>query len=427
MRSLPLVLLTATAFAQAPPQAQPQALTLAEAEALAVKNNPEVSAALLNAAAANQVTIEVRSADYPTAYASVTGAGGIHSSNLSAGGLTNSAVNNRIGAGVTATQLISDFGRTRNLTQSSQFHAQARQQDATARRADVLLQVDRAYFQALRATSVLTVAQQTVNARQLVSDQVTALAASQLKSGLDVSFANVNLSQAKLLLINAENDVKAAFAELSQALGYREPRTFTVADPGMPDAPPSDPQPLIQTSFASRPELAAAKADYAGAQKFAIAERDLKNPTISAIGTAGGTPLHDEALHGRYAAVGVNMNIPIFNGHLFTARETEAELRSREAEQNLHSLENSIARDVQVAFLNADTAWRRVGVTAELLANANEALNLAQARYNLGLSSIVELSQAQLNQTQAQIDSASAKFDYDLQRAVLDYQQGLKK
>jgi outer membrane protein len=417
---LMLAVLAGAAWAQ-------DSLTLPEAEALAVKNNPDVSAALLFAAAANQVTIETKAADYPTAYASVTGAGAIHSSNLSAGGLTNSSVNNRVGSGFTATQLITDFGRTRNLTASAQLHAQAREQDAEARRADVLLQVDRAYFQALRANEVLTVAQQTVKSRQLVADQVQALANSKLKSGLDVSFANVSLSQAKLLLVNAESDLKAGYAQLSQALGYREPHTFTLTDPGMPAAPPTDAAPLLQASLANRPEIRSAKADYEGAQRFTAAEHDLRKPTISAIGTAGVTPVHDDALRGRYAAAGVNLNIPIFNGHLFSARENEAALRAQRAEQTLRSVENAVTHDVQVAFLNADTAWRRVALTGELLANANEALNLAQARYDLGLSSIVELSQAQLNQTQAQIDGASARFDYDLQRSVLDYQEGLKR
>ena len=84
----------------------------------------------------------------------------------------------------------------------------------------MLLQVDRAYFGALGAQAVLTVAQQTVEARQLVADQVDALAASGLKSSLDVSFARVNLAQAQLLLVQAQNDVQASFAALTAAMGF---------------------------------------------------------------------------------------------------------------------------------------------------------------------------------------------------------------
>ena len=79
---------------------------------------------------------------------------------------------------------------------------------------------------------------------------------------------------------------------------------------------------------------------------------------------------------------------------------------------------------MRVAWLNANTALQRLGVTAELLQQATQALDLAQARYDLGLGSIVELSQAQLNKTSAEIVSTSAKYEYQIQRAVLDYQTG---
>ncbi len=81
----------------------------------------------------------------------------------------------------------------------------------------------------LKAQAVLQVAQETVKNRQLVSDQITAMAKNLLKSDLDVSFANVDLSQAQLLLIQAQNDVQASFADLSAALGYADQRTFTLA------------------------------------------------------------------------------------------------------------------------------------------------------------------------------------------------------
>jgi outer membrane protein len=82
---------------------------------------------------------------------------------------------------------------------------------------------------------------------------------------------------------------------------------------------------------------------------------------------------------------------------------------------------------VQLAFLNASVAWQRLSVTQALLNQATQSVDLAQSRYDLGLSSIVELSQAQLNLTSAQITNAQAKFDYALQRAVLDYQTGVTK
>jgi outer membrane protein len=77
-----------------------------------------------------------------------------------------------------------------------------------------------------------------------------------------------------------------------------------------------------------------------------------------------------------------------------------------------------------MAYLNALTANDRLALTAQLLDQAKLALDLAQSRYDLGLSSIVELSQAQLNLTSAQIEAARAKYDYQALRTVLEYQIG---
>ena len=88
-------------------------------------------------------------------------------------------------------------------------------------------------------------AQETVKDRQLVSDQVTEMEKNKLKSGLDVSFANVDLAQAQLLLIQAQNDVQASFAELSAALGYADQRIYQLAEQPTPPAPPTDLSGLI--------------------------------------------------------------------------------------------------------------------------------------------------------------------------------------
>jgi outer membrane protein len=420
VRSLICLLLAWPLLAQTP-----VVLTLEQAEAMAVRNNPDVSVALLNAAAANQVTLEVRSAFLPTVFGSVTGVGALSGSTISAGALTNSSVYSRFGSGITAGQLISDFGRTSNLAASARLRAEGRADDAKATRAQIILQTDRAYFSVLRATAVLKVAQQTVEARQTVTDQVAALANANMKSGLDVSFANVNLSDAKLLLLSAQNDLRASYADLATAIGTRDSQIYELAEPTVPGAPPTDPAPLIQASLLARPDAQSARADYNAAIRFTAAEADLRKPTVSALASVGIVPEHAEQLKDRYFAGGVNVSIPIFNGHLFTARQSEAEFRAQAQAQTLRSLENRIAHDVTTALLNAGTAFQRQFLTTELLQQATLALDLSQARYNLGLSSIVELSQAQLNLTAAQIANSSAKFEYDLQRAVLDYQMGV--
>ena len=266
-------------------------------------------------------------------------------------------------------------------------------------------------------------AQETVKARQMVSNQVNSLFQSKLKSGLDLSFANVNLAQAKLLLLDAQNNENAALAALSAVLGFSSLQNFQLVDDSTPTAPPpGNVDDLISIAFTVRPEILALQFQSESAQKFRIAERDLLFPDIRALGAVGDTPVRNPIISAWYGAVGVNVNIPVFNGFLFSARAKEAALRARATEEQLRGLRDQIARDVRNSWLNATTAYDRLAVTQQLLEQANLALNLAQSRYNLGLGSIVELSQAQLQQTQAQITNAQAGYDYRLSLAVLKYQ-----
>jgi outer membrane protein len=95
-----------------------------------------------------------------------------------------------------------------------------------------------------------------------------------------------------------------------------------------------------------------------------------------------------------------------------------------EADQRLRNEQQGIARDVRIAYGSAITAYQRIDVTAQFLRQAALALDLARGRYQLGLSSIVELTQAELNLTQAEIENLSAKYDYQSQYAVLQYTMG---
>jgi outer membrane protein len=401
-----------------------QKLTLQEAEQIALQNHPLIQAAVQLASAASAQVQETRSFYYPQAYGSLTGVEAEHNSRIAAGALNNPIIYDRFADGITVNQLVTDFGRTNQLVKSSNLYAKAQKENVTATRADILLGVNRAYFNVLRAQAVLQVAEQTVKSRQLVADQTSALQKSSLKSGLDVNFANVDLAQAQLLLIQAQNDVQASFADLSSALGYEDQRMFQLADEPLPPAPPADVTPLLQEALQNRPELIRQGLDVKAAQSYATAERDLWFPTISAAGAAGLVPYRQDTLASRYAAAGINVNIPIFNGKLFNARHAEADSKAKAQQQYLRDLQDRIVRDVRTAWLNAGSAFQRLAVTDQLLSETTQAFDLAQSRYGLGLSSIVELSQAQLNLTQAEIAKVSAQYEFEGQIASLNYQLG---
>jgi outer membrane protein len=399
-----------------------KALTREEAEAIALKNNPQITIGKLQTLQAQQYVRETRSALLPAAFLSLTGVDSESGSRIAAGGLTNSVVFPRAAAGATVSQLITDFGRSTSLLSSSEFQAKAEDKNAAATIADITLAVDQAFYNSLETRELVKVAQQTVSARQVLVDKIQALTNAKLKSDLDLSFAKVDLARGKLLLLEALNNYQTSLAALSAILGYPDEQNFQLIESTEQLTPPApDAQPLILQALQQRPEAAALQYQVESAQKNSSAEHDLWRPTVEALGVVGIAPVRDPAIQNWYGAVGVNINIPVFNGFLYNARAKTADLQTEVARQKLADLRNNIARDVRISWQDTNRAYERLSVTQQLREQANLALDLAQQRYNLGLGSIVEFSQAELGKTEADIADTDAKFQYRLTQIVLAY------
>ena len=332
-------------------------------------------------------------------------------------------------AGGSGTQLITDFGRTRNLVASSKLQEKAQNASTLATTDDI---VARHRPGILRRTAspgaAASVAQQNVDTRQTTQTQVNQMTKNNLKSTLDLSFADVNLSQSKLLLLDAQNNRDSTMAALDAVLGLDRQVVYRLQDETTPlQAPPPDVEALTQLALRQRPDLQALDYDQQAAVKFSHAQRDQMFPTISAAGTAGSVPIRTAQYYNSnwWGGIGVNMNIPIFNGFLYSAESKEAALRAQAgAEEEPRSPRPDCAR----------CSYRLVGreyrVPARQRSPPNSCnrrtsrLTLAQTRYQLGLSSIVELSQAQYQQTDAAIGNANAQYQYRLTLATLNYQIG---
>jgi outer membrane protein len=412
------------AMAQAPVR-----LTLQDAKTMALQNHPQVLGAQNEAAYTDQQIIQARAPFYPTVDADLTGSQGNSLARIGAGALSASRLFNRFGQGLVFSQLVTDSGRTKNLVASSRLQAQASAQTYQATQYDVLLEVNRAYYAALHAQAVVRVATETVAARQLLLDQVTTLANNNLRSQLDVSFADVNVSEAKLLLLRAQDDVQSSLADLTRAMGSdQQTVNYQLVDEPLPQSPPAVPDALVAQAFMNRPEIASFQNARDSAEKFYEAEKDLARPAANVTGVMGFLPIINNGgshIPAEYEGVALNIDIPIFNGHLFSARREAARYKLNEANQRLRDVRERISRDVRVTWSNAMNAFQRIDVTAQFLRSATLAGDLANGRYQLGLASIVELTQAQLNVTQAEIENLSAKYDYQTQNAALQYSIGL--
>lgn len=407
----------------------PTLLTRQESEKIALANNPRIHISQLIARVQHQAVRERRADELPNLGGNLTAVAANDGSRISSGALTASSLLEHAGMGVQVSQLITDFGRTPNLVASTKLQEKARLADAEASREDIVLATDQVFFAVIEAQETLKVAAQTVSARQALTDQVSALASAKLRSDLDLSFAQVNLSQAKLLQLNAQNDLDAAKATLNAVLGYDKQMDFQLVDDvgSLPPLPP-DADVLIAEAIQHRPDLQSLKFSEQAAQKLSKAQHEQLFPTISALGVVGGTPVGSPEFFTTnwYGAVGGNISIPLFNGFRLTAQASEASLQAQSASEQTRALRDQVVRDVRTAWLNANTAMQRVTVTAELLNQADTALDLAKTRYDLGLSSIVELSQAELQQTEAAIGNANARSQYNFAVSTIRFQTGVQ-
>ena len=403
-------------------------ITLQEAEATAIKNNPQITVGKLQALQAREFTRETRAALFPQVGLSVTAVGSDPGSRISAGFLNNPIVYPRVAAGAAVSQLITDFGRTQNLVAHSVFQAKAQDQNAIATQQQIVLAVDEAFYNTLETKALLHVAEETVKARQDLVDQVQALTNAKLKSDVDLSFSKVDFARAKLLLLESQNSYEASLSTLSAMLGYPDRQDFAPVEPPSQNTPPAvDAAPLIQQALNQRPEVKALEDEVTAATKFSKAEHDLWWPTVSASGVVGAAPIRNDNITNWYGAAGVNINIPVFNGFLFNARAKSADLDTEVKRKRLQDLQDNIARDVRNTWLDTEKAYERLSVTQQLREQAQLALELSQARYKLGLATIVELSQAELQKTEADIDDTDARYQYAVSQIFLAYQMGLTR
>jgi outer membrane protein len=238
----------------------------------------------------------------------------------------------------------------------------------------------------------------------------------------------VDLARAKLLLLDAQDNYEASLSTLSAILGYADRQDFVPMEPSGTLTPPTeDAGPLIQQALDLRPEVRSLRDEVLAAEKFSRAEHDLWWPTVTAMGVVGGAPVRDPNITSWYGAAGVNVNIPVFNGFLFNARSKSADLATQVQQKKLQDLQDNVARDVRNSWLVTHNAYERLSVTQQLREQADLALELAQARYKLGLGTIVEYSQAELQKTDADIQDTDAHYRYTVSQITLAYEMGLAR
>jgi outer membrane protein len=405
-------------------------LGLRQAVEQALKVHPllqEADAALRAATAKKEQT---KSLYFPQIYANADSAAGAARINgrfvTPAGGLIQPNLS-QYTVGVIASQRLYDFGYTQNLVESSKLAERAQGEDINARRAFVVLTVERAYFNSLKRKRLVQIAEETVRERGIIKSQIESLYRQQLKSKLDLALVQVELTNAESLLVKARNDLKASFAELNRAMGVAGRDDYILEDLSVAVRHIRALDALIADSL-SHPELKRAREQAASADARAQAMKKQYLPTVSAIASAGNFDTFDssrtDVSTGGWWAAGATVSVPLFTGFLIENQVREATAQKTAADAGALNIEQALTQQVTNAYLDTISFTQQIKLAEEQVRTAQEALQLAKQRYKLGLGSVVEVTQSEVALTSAQTRLAESQYDYKIAEVTLAYTIG---
>jgi outer membrane protein len=389
------------------------------------------------ALAAGAVTDQAAARYYPelNAYAIQTGGTVRPLSAFNVGGAQNKPTSYVESAGFRADQLIYDFGQTAHKVLAERAGEEAAEKDIQTHKATVILRVQQAYIHCLRQKRLIDIAEETVLERGVLRDQIAMLYKRELKSKLDLDFISVELRNAEVQLLQAKNELRAAFAGLNNAMGVRGSEDYTLEHPPTPSALLDTLETLIIQALGDRPELLATDDRITQANERLSSAQALNRPTIAAQGMSGIIHFSDAPLN-QYAGshpgqtnlwwgAGAMVSVPIFTGFLIENRVAEARQQKYKAEQRKVDLANRIALEVTEAYLTLQTARQQITVEEKEVESARSALTLAKERYRLGLASIVDVTTATTVLLLSEVRLSEARYAVQVGIAAVAFATGI--
>ncbi len=338
---------------------------------------------------------------------------------------------NMLTGGLILNQLITDFGYTAHRILANEANEAASQKEILTNKAFVILAVQKAYLDCLLQQNLVDIAAETIKRRKAVRDQVQALYKNQLKSKVDLDLILVEVSNAELVLIRAQNDLKQAFASLNNAMGIQGVNHYELEKIPIKITPATAPESLVEVGLKDRPELLGSQDRLVATDELLKAAHALNFGSLSAVGTIGATKywdVHDSGIHDNQVAplwgAGATAKFPLFTGFRIQNQIKEAGHHKGEAEQELQNLANEVVLQIVRAYLTQTTNAEQITLERERVVFAKEALTLAQDRYRLGLSPIIEVVRATTALFESESRLAEALYIYKTSEAVVAYATG---
>lgn len=379
---------------------------------IALQRNPALQAAAGSANAARSRVGQARSAYFPQ----VTLSGGYSKFTLPTDP-TNARVD-QYTENATVTQNLFDFGRTWNQVTAAQKNAAAAGEDLRTTRAVVILNVKQAYYSLLRAEKNRDVLKETVGSFEKHLEQARGFFEAGVKSKFDVTKAEVDLSNARLNLIRAENALRIARVTLNNAMGMPDAPDYTIEDTLAFQKVAIAFEEARDRALANRPDLRSNDARRQASEAALSLARSNYLPFITGSASYTRTDRDFPPEPDGWSA-GVTVMLPLFSGFLTNSQVREAKENLAAARANVEALRQNVLLDVQQSWSNLQEAEERVAVAELTVKQAEENFAIAKGRYDAGVGSPIEETDALLALSNAKTSFIAALADYRVAEATL--------
>lgn len=319
-------------------------------------------------------------------------------------------------------QTMIDFGRTSTDVRQKTLDLQASQHDLSDTVAQVVQGVRLAYYGVLRALRAADVAVESVGQYRSHREQARALFEAGSKPKYDVTKADLDLSNAQLELITAENDLKLAWVNLNNAMGIDSSAVYSLEDILSMEPYEITLEEAVSRAYAQRSDLQSLAAQ----KDSAVAAGDLARkeyyPKIN--GTASYSFLGSQFPLEQQWNAGLQLQMNLFEGYLTKNRIEESQAKTKVMESKINSLKLQILQEVKKAYLNMRQAREKIGTTEVQIRQATENLELANLRYTAGLADPLEVTDATVSFSRAKLANIGALYNYKIEQANLERAMG---
>ena len=403
---------------------QGETLDLSRCIAIALKNHPAIKGAAGSLKASQSKVSQAKANYYPQVNASST-YNRNYTPGSSAAALSGSSYYNEYQDSLNLNQTLIDFGKTSAQVDVQSLGADAARADLENTESQIILGVKQAYYGILQSTQSRDAYGQTVVQFQQHLDQARRFYEVGTKPKIDVTNAEVDLSQAKLNLLKADNALRIARITLNNAMGVPDAPAYEVKDGTTYQDYPIDLATALKRGYDARPDLVSATAKREASERSIDLARTGYYPVLS--GNAGyGWTGQDFPLDKQWT-IGATLNFPLFSGFLTKSQVEEARANLEVARANEENIRQGIRFDIEQAFSNLTQAKEGIVLAEVTVKQANENRELAQGRYAAGVGNTIEVTDALVTEINAKTAYINAMSDYRLAVASLEKAMGVRQ